>query len=248
MIIGIIPARYESSRFPGKPLADIRGKSMIQRVYQQANKCQKLSEVWVATDDERIYTHVTSFGGKAVMTQKHHASGTDRCKEAMELVGGQAQYIINIQGDEPFIDPSQIDTLASVLEDGTVELATLVIPVTEASLLTDPGEVKVVMNVRGEAMYFSRSIIPYLKDVPQAQWFESHAYFRHAGMYAYRKDVLSQIAQIPVSALEKAESLEQLRWLEHGFRIRCAVTTFESHCVDTPEDIRKVLEKFPENF
>lgn len=241
MITGVIPARYESSRFPGKPLADINGISMIRRVYQQASASVSLSQVIVATDDTRIYDHVLGFGGKAVMTAAAHPSGTDRCQEAMEQLADESQYIINIQGDEPFIDPSQIDELAAVLQDGTTELATLVIPVRAYEELQDSGEVKVALNNRMEALYFSRSIIPYFSGQPTQEWHRHHPYYRHAGMYAYRRDILQQITALPVSALEKAESLEQLRWLEHGYRIRCAVTLFESHCIDRPEDIPRIL-------
>ena len=242
MILGIIPARYASTRFPGKPLVDIKGKSMIQRVYEQAGKSQALSRVVVATDDHRIAGHVQSFGGEAVLTSTGHPSGTDRCWEVASALGGEYQYIINIQGDEPFIDPGQIDTLAGVLEGGLTELATLVIPVSSAELLHDPGEVKVVLNTSGEALYFSRMVIPFLKGVDPAEWHWHHSYYRHVGLYAYRRDILERITRLPVSALEKAESLEQLRWLEHGFRIRCALTRFDSHCIDTPEDLERALK------
>jgi 3-deoxy-manno-octulosonate cytidylyltransferase (CMP-KDO synthetase) len=241
MIVGIIPARYASTRYPGKPLIDIQGKSMIQRVYEQASKSRSLSKVVVATDDERIFEHVAGFGGEVVMTAPVHPSGTDRCKEALERVGGAYQYVINIQGDEPFIDPSQIDTLAAVLADGTTELATLIIPVNDHELLFDKGEVKVVLNTNMEALYFSRMVIPFIKGVAETDWHLHHKYYRHVGMYAYRADVLEAVTRLPVSSLELAESLEQLRWLEHGFKIKCAVTDFESHCIDTPEDVEKVL-------
>lgn len=241
MIAGIIPARYASTRFPGKPLIDIKGKTMIQRVYEQANKAESLDMVVVATDDKRIYDHVISWGGNAVMTAEHHPSGTDRCWDALQQMDGKYDYVINIQGDEPFIDPSQIDTLAAVLKDGTTELATLIIPVDNHEVLFDMGEVKVVLNEQMEGLYFSRMVIPYIKGVAQEAWHEHHAYYRHVGMYAYRTDVLEQLTSLPVSSLEKAESLEQLRWLEKGFKIKCAVTNFDSHCIDTPEDIEKVL-------
>lgn len=241
MIVGIIPARYASTRYPGKPLIDIKGKSMIQRVYEQATKCGSLDKVVVATDDGRIAEHVVSFGGEVVMTAEHHPSGTDRCWDALQQIGGNYQYVINIQGDEPFIDPTQIDTLCSVLKDGTTELATLIIPVDSHEVLFDMGEVKVVLNENMEGMYFSRMVIPYIKGVEQKDWHTHHPYYRHVGMYAYRADVLEAVCKLPVSSLEKAESLEQLRWLEKGFRIKCAVTHFDSHCIDTPEDVEKVL-------
>ena len=241
MIVGIIPARYASTRYPGKPLIDIQGKSMIQRVYEQASKSKSLDRVAVATDDERIYAHVQSFGGEAIMTAENHPSGTDRCTEALAKLEGDYDYVINIQGDEPFIDPGQIDTLTKVLEDGITELATLIIPVTDSELLFDKGEVKVVLNTSMEALYFSRMVIPYIKGVEEKDWHLHHNYYRHVGMYAYRKDVLTAITKLSISSLEQAESLEQLRWLEHGFKIKCAITDFESHCIDTPEDVEKVL-------
>jgi 3-deoxy-manno-octulosonate cytidylyltransferase (CMP-KDO synthetase) len=240
MILGIIPARFASSRFPGKPLIDIRGKSMIRRVYEQSLASKILTKVVVATDDERIYDHVIQFGGEAVMTRSDHPSGTDRCHEALQLVGGSFNYVINIQGDEPFIDPSQIDLLANLL-NGEVELATLMIPVDSEEVLFDKGEVKIVFNSKMEALYFSRQPIPYLKGVPEKVWHSHHPYFRHVGLYAYRKDILEKITQLPPSALELAESLEQLRWLENGYKIKMAITTFDSHCIDTPEDVEKAL-------
>jgi len=247
MILGVIPARYASTRFPGKPLIDIQGKSMIQRVYEQAKKCKLLDEVIIATDDERIMLHVESFGGKAVMTKENHPSGTDRCFEAWQQLKEEYKYIINIQGDEPFIDPSQIETLAQVLLDGKTELATLIIPVNSHDVLFDFGEVKVVLNDQMEALYFSRMVIPYIKGIDQDKWHLHHSYFRHVGMYAYRSDVLQKITQLSVSSLEQAESLEQLRWLENGFKIKCAVTHFDSHCIDTPEDVEKVLKLMNKN-
>jgi len=242
MIIGIIPARYASTRFPGKPLIDIEGKSMIQRVYEQAAKATFLDQVVVATDDVRIASHVRSFKGNVVMTAPDHQSGTDRCGDALQQTGGSYDYVINIQGDEPFIQPAQIDELAAVLKDGHVELATQMIPVDNHSVLFDQGEVKIVLNDQQEALYFSRMVIPYIKGYPEAEWHQHHQYYRHVGMYAYRSDVLEKLASLPVSSLEKAESLEQLRWLEAGFKIKCVPTTFDSHCIDTPEDVQKVLE------
>jgi 3-deoxy-manno-octulosonate cytidylyltransferase (CMP-KDO synthetase) len=240
MILGVIPARYASSRFPGKPLVDILGKSMIQRVYVQAKKSGKLTDVVVATDDERIFNHVKSFGGQAIMTEVNHPSGTDRCFEALKKSGKEYNYVINIQGDEPFIDPSQIDLLAGVC-DGKTELATLMIPVDSHEVLFDTGEVKITMNDKHEALYFSREVIPHIKGVNKKEWHKHFPYYRHVGMYAYRADVLKQITTLAPSSLEKAESLEQLRWLENGFKIKLAITDFDSHCIDTPEDIEKVI-------
>ncbi len=239
-ILGIIPARYESSRFPGKPLIDILGKSMIQRVYEQTLKSSRLAAVVVATDDQRIYDHVLSFGGKAVYTKADHPSGTDRCFEAYQNMAGGFDYVINIQGDEPFIDPTQIDLLCDVC-DGKTELATLMIPVDSHEVLFDMGEVKITLNSNHEALYFSRMVIPYIKGKPESEWHKHHNYYRHVGMYAYRKDILEQVTKLTPSSLENAESLEQLRWLENGFKVKCAITQFDSHCIDTPDDIEKVI-------
>jgi 3-deoxy-manno-octulosonate cytidylyltransferase (CMP-KDO synthetase) len=241
MIAGIIPARYASTRFPGKPLIDILGQSMIQRVYEKASQSKLLNKVVVATDDERIFNHVQSFGGEVLMTAADHLTGTDRCREAVQQLKDIYQYVINIQGDEPFIEPQQIDELAELLQDGSTELATQMVAVNNYEMLFDKGEVKIVLNTNNEALYFSRMVIPFIKGVDEKQWHKHHNYFRHVGMYAYRKDVLEKICLLPVSALEKAESLEQLRWLENGFTIKCVLTKFESHCIDTPEDVEKVL-------
>ena len=242
MIVGIIPARYASTRFPGKPLIDIEGKTMLQRVYEQAAKSKLLNKVVVATDDEKIFTHVKSFGGEVLMTAAHHPSGTDRCMDALLQLKEDYNYVINIQGDEPFIEPEQIDELAAVLNDGTTELATQMIAVDSYEMLFDKGEVKIVFNTKNEALYFSRMVIPFIKGVDEKEWHQHHQYYRHVGMYAYRKDILQKITQLPVSLLEKAESLEQLRWIENGYKIKCVVTKYESHCIDTPEDVKKVLK------
>ena len=241
MIIAIIPARYASTRFPGKPLADIMGKSMIRRVYEQTKKASLISRVVVATDDERIASHVRAFDGEVVMTSADHRSGTDRCHEAFQLLGYHYENIINVQGDEPFIDPVQINMLAEVLQDGKTELATLIAKVNRPGILTDIGEVKVVLNEKGRALYFSRQTIPFLQNVPVAEWHLHHQYYYHVGMYAYRADVLDKISKLKVSSLEKAESLEQLRWMENGYSITCALTGIDSYCIETPEDINKVL-------
>jgi 3-deoxy-manno-octulosonate cytidylyltransferase (CMP-KDO synthetase) len=240
-IIGIIPARYASTRYPGKPLINIKGKSMIQRVYEQVKK-SSLQKVVVATDDQRIYDHVTTFGGEAVMTGTHHASGTDRCFDALKQVNEKFDYVINIQGDEPLINPEQINELIDVLKPGDVELATQMIKVNDYETLFNMGEAKIVLNKHSEALYFSRSVIPFIKNIDKKEWHLHHNYYRHVGMYAYRTDVLQTITELPVSLLEKAESLEQLRWLENGFKIKCVETEFESHCIDTPEDVEKLLK------
>ncbi len=239
-ILGIIPARYASSRFPGKPLALIQGKSMLQRVYEQTVKAQLLQEVIIATDDERIAEHARLFGANVVITKAEHPSGTDRCFEAYQLHGKTFDYILNVQGDEPFLDPEQIDSLARGC-DGEVEIATQMIKCSSHKVLFDTGEVKIVLNTKKEALYFSRNVIPHIKNKEEKDWHTCFDYYRHVGMYVYRADILEKITQLTPSSLEKAESLEQLRWLENGYKISCVETNFDSHCVDTPEDIDKVL-------
>lgn len=242
-IIGIIPARYASTRFPAKALVDIGGKSMIQRVYEQSSKATQLAQVIVATDDERILKHVLNFGGKAVMTSQDHHSGTDRCFEALTKTEGEYEYVINIQGDEPFISPEPIDRLAQVL-DGSTELATLVKVIDNDDILFNVNVPKAVLNKRNEVMYFSRQTIPYLRNVETDSWLSSHTFYKHIGIYAYRADVLAQITKLPVSSLEKAEALEQLRWLENGYAIKAVITSDDSHGVDTPDDLDRVTKKF----
>lgn len=238
-ILGIIPARYASTRFPGKPLADIGGKSMIQRVYEQCKKCTALSQVVVATDDERIAAHVKEFG-EVVLTAAEHPSGTDRCREALAKSGDSFDYVINIQGDEPFIDPSQIDLLAGLL-DGKTELATLAKVIKEERQIQDPNVVKVVTDKYGTALYFSRNPIPYQRSAGGQEWHGLYAYKKHIGIYAYRTDILEQITKLPVSTLEQSESLEQLRWLENGYRIQVGITDLETAGIDTPEDLERAI-------
>ena len=242
-ILGVIPARYASTRFPAKALAMIGDKPMIRRVYEQAAKSRSLARVVVATDHEKIFEAVKEFGGEAVMTRADHPSGTDRCYEALTLQHEAYDYVINIQGDEPFIKPEQIDQAAALL-DGRTELATLVAPVRDQATLFNPNIVKVIFNNNDEALYFSRQCIPYLRGVEQEEWIDRHTFYKHVSIYAYRTDVLGRITQLPVSRLEKAESLEQLRWLENGYRIRIGVTEFESMGVDTPEDLEKAIKTF----
>lgn len=238
-ILGVIPARYASSRFPGKPLADLLGKSMVQRVYLQCKKSRLLTEVVVATDHEEIAAHVKSFGGQVVITSDKHPSGTDRCYEALTLQHSLYDFIVNIQGDEPFIDPHQIDLLCSSLESKT-ELATLIQKIITLDQLLSPNEAKVVLNSNGEALYFSRSPIPFVQNTKQENMLGGTTFYRHVGLYAYRSDILKKITQLPPSALEKAESLEQLRWLENGFKIKTVETDAEEGmCIDTPEDLEK---------
>ncbi len=238
-IIGIIPSRYASTRFPGKPLADIGGKPMIQRVYEQASKSDSLSEVIVATDDDRIKECVLGFGGKVAMTSLSHANGTERCAEV--AAAHLADYYINIQGDEPFIHPEQIDTLAAIL-DGTTQLGTLVKKITDSSLLDNPNTMKVVLKKNWEALYFSRSCVPFVRDFEKGDWLDHHTFFKHIGIYAYRADILKEITKLPQGELEKAESLEQLRWLENGFTIKVAETKHETMGIDTPEDVERAIK------
>jgi len=246
--IAIIPARYTSTRFPGKPLADMAGKPMIQRVYEQVNKA--VAEVWVATDDSRIFDTVGSFGGHAVMTSPDHRSGTDRIQEAYTIINKQFDVIINVQGDEPFIQPVQIEALKNCFDSDKVQLATLVKPFRKEDgfdVLFNSNSPKVVINKRNEAIYFSRSIIPYIRDVHHTEWLDRHTFYKHIGMYAYRPDILNEITQLPQSLLEKAESLEQLRWIENGYRIRVGYTDLETIGIDTPEDMEKALKFLQQN-
>ena len=240
-IAGIIPVRYASTRFPGKALVDIGGKSMLQRVIEKSAQVKGLYKLVVATDDSRIYEHVSHLGYPVVYTSVHHASGTDRCKEAMELACPEADYIINIQGDEPFLNPQQIESLAMAC-DGDKSILTQIKTCASADEILNPGEVKVVLNAASEALYFSRSVIPSGKQGTLNDWLKQITYYRHVGLYAYRCDVLKTIAGLPVSALEQLESLEQLRWLEAGHKIYCVVTPFESHCIDTPEDLDRLIK------
>jgi 3-deoxy-manno-octulosonate cytidylyltransferase (CMP-KDO synthetase) len=241
-IIGIIPARFASSRFPGKPLVDMLGQTMIQRVYAQVKKSKQLQQVVVATDDYRIYDHVLSFGGAACMTAENHPSGTDRCFEVLKKQSEKFDFAINIQGDEPFIDPNQIDLLCASITIQT-ELATLIQKIATLDQLNSHGEAKVVINKHKEAIYFSRSPIPFVQKFEQKDWLNQTAFYRHVGLYAYRADVLEKITQLSPSLLEKAESLEQLRWIENGFKIKTVETEMEeSICIDTPQDLEKALQ------
>lgn len=240
-IIGIIPARYASTRFPGKPLVDIQGKSMIQRVYEQCKLAGKLNEVLVATDDTRIYDHVVAFGGKAFMTSPEHQSGTDRCAEIINA-GSLDQWdaVVNIQGDEPYIHPEQIDLLCSVLEKGDAPIATLVKKITSPDELFNHNHVKVVLNTAFDAIYFSRSPIPYNRNFPEQEWLKHSVYYKHIGIYGYQTATLKVIAGLAKTNLEITESLEQLRWIENGYKIKAAVTALESVSIDTPSDLLKI--------
>jgi 3-deoxy-manno-octulosonate cytidylyltransferase (CMP-KDO synthetase) len=238
---GIIPARYASTRFPGKPLVMIGNKPMVERVYEQALK--SLTMVFVATDDERIFEAVRKFGGKAVMTSPEHFSGTDRCAEAvdkiMNEIGEKIDVVINIQGDEPFIQPEQIDLLKLCFNDKTVQIATLIRKAAAGEDIFNPNQPKVILDNEGNAIYFSRAAIPYIRDYEGPEWSARHVYYKHIGLYAYKTEVLKKITKLQRSFLEKAESLEQNRWIENGFKIRCATTEWESFGIDTPEDLKR---------
>lgn len=238
--IAIIPARYASTRFPGKPLAILGGKTVIQRVYEQVSRA--IDNVLVATDDERILNHVSGFGGKAVMTRNQHRSGTDRCWEAYQSNGGDEDIIINVQGDEPFILPEQIEALKSCFDDETTDIATLVKPFDKSRTygeLENPNSAKVVINSNMNALYFSRSVIPYLRGIDKELWPSKHQYYTHLGIYAYRAKVLERITSMEPSSLEIAESLEQLRWLENGMTIKVGLTQHSSIGIDTPQDLQR---------
>lgn len=239
-IVGIIPARYGSSRFPAKALADIQGKPMVQWVWEKAKACPALSEVVVATDHPEIYEAVVKAGGRSCMTREDHQSGTDRCYEALCQLTERYDYAINIQGDEPFIKPEQISTLASLL-NGQTELATLKKRIEDPDTLFSPNVVKVISNSDGQALYFSRSPLPHIRNQKEKDWLAHHAFYKHIGIYAYRVDILSKITQLTPSSLEQAESLEQLRWLQHGYEIQIAETQLETIGIDTPEDLEKAL-------
>ncbi|MDQ3046502.1 MAG: 3-deoxy-manno-octulosonate cytidylyltransferase [Bacteroidota bacterium] len=238
-IIGIIPSRFASTRFPGKPLVDINGKSMIQRVYEQAKQAASLTDVIVATDDTRIEEHVISFGGNVIMTAEAHQSGTDRCYEAL-VKYGHADVVINIQGDEPFIHPGQIDQVASCFKSKDAEISTLVKEVTTKADLFNVNIPKVILNKRKEAVLFSRQTIPHLRGIAESDWLGNFTFYKHIGIYAYRADILSEICKLEQSALERAEGLEQLRWISNGYKIKVEITDFESVAIDVPDDLKKL--------
>lgn len=237
--LALIPARYASTRFPGKPLADLDGRPMIRYVYETA--ASFFSACYVATDDERIFDTVKGFGGRAVMTASTHRSGTDRCREALdrveEIAGRHFDVVVNIQGDEPFLSVGQLQRIVGCFDEASTQIATLVKPFGAGEDVFNPNSPKVVCSADGHALYFSRSPIPFLRGVERDRWQESYRFLKHIGLYAYRSDVLRQITELPQGELEKKESLEQLRWLENGFRIRVAETDSESLAIDTPEDL-----------
>ena len=238
--MAIIPARYASTRFPGKPLAVLGGKTVIQRVYEQVSSL--LDEVYVATDDERIFQTVEAFGGRAVMTRTDHKSGTDRIEEAAEKIGSQADVIINVQGDEPFIQPSQIKTLMQLFDAPETQIGTLGKRFENIEGVENPNSPKIVTDNRGFALYFSRSPIPFVRGKERSEWLANYPFLKHLGIYAYRREVLREVTQLPQGNLEKAESLEQLRWLENGYRIRVGLTDVETVGIDTPDDLKRAEE------
>jgi len=240
-ILGIIPARYGSTRFPGKPLVDIDGKSMIQRVFEQSSKATLLSRVVIATDDERIMAHVKEFGGNPVMTSPQHISGTDRCAETVRLdTENKWDAVINIQGDEPYIQPEQIDLLCRCFENASTTIATLIKEIKSSEELFNHNTAKVILNKNKEAIYFSREPVPYCRNYPEHEWIKHHTYYKHIGIYGYRTNMLLELAQLPKTKLEIAESLEQLRWIENGYTIYTALTSFESIAIDTPDDLLRI--------
>ncbi len=242
--LGIIPARYASTRFPAKPLAMLGGKRVIERVYGQVSGV--LDDAWVATDDERIADAVRAFGGQVVMTSVHHKSGTDRCREAFEKIGRPFDVVVNIQGDEPFIQPSQLEAVKACFSDPATQIATLVKPFSPddgLEALENPNSPKVVVDARMNALYFSRSVIPYLRNVDRTEWLAHHTFYKHIGLYAYRAEVLAEITSLPQSSLELAESLEQLRWLQNGYTIKVGVTQVKTIGIDTPQDLERA-ERF----
>ena len=241
----IIPARYASTRFPGKPLAMLGGKPVIQRVYEQA--VSVLGEACVATDDQRILDTVEAFGGQAVMTRADHKSGTDRIEEAVCKTGTTADVIINVQGDEPFIQPSQIETLCRLFDAPETQIGTLGKRFESMEAVKNPNSPKIVCDTKGFALYFSRSVIPFIRGQEQSEWFAHFPFLKHLGIYAYRREVLTEITRLPQSPLEIAESLEQLRWLQNGYRIRVGETDVETVGIDTPEDLQRA-EAFLRDF
>ena len=242
--IGIIPARFASTRFPGKPLVNIHGKSMIMRVYEQCRKA-KLDRIVVATDDMHILNHVKSFGGEALLTSPAHQSGTDRIAEALELLGIDEEVIvINIQGDEPFLNPEDINALITCFKDKNAQIATLIKKIKDVDTLVNPNSPKVVVGAQKQALFFSRAIIPHGKGSDKKEWLVKQDYFQHIGIYGFKSNVLKEISKLTQSPLEKAESLEQLRWLENGYRIQTAQITSECIAVDSPEDLKRIDEKF----
>lgn len=245
-ILAIIPARYASTRFPGKPLINIKGKSMIQRVVEQSLKAFKY--VYVATDEQKIVEHVNNLGYNVVMTSNQHKSGTDRCAEALYIISRNLNkkfdIVVNIQGDEPYISPEQLHLIVKAFEHKPTQIATLIKRIENNQDLLDPNKPKVIIDSKGKAIYFSRSVIPFVRNHEPENWLHHHTFYKHIGLYAYRANILNKITKLQPSSLEKAESLEQLRWIENGYHIQTIVTNLETFSIDTPEDLKKVLSLF----
>lgn len=239
--IGIIPARFASTRFPGKPLVMLAGKTIVQRVYEQVSKARSISEVIVATDDQRILDHVHSFGGKAQMTASSHQSGTDRCAEVITNLK-EVDIVVNIQGDEPFIAPEQIDLVtSSFINNVEVSISTLAKRIDNIEAVHNPNIVKVTFNQKQQALYFSRSSIPYLRGKPKEEWLDHGEFYKHIGLYAFKADVLRDLSQLSPGLYEKMESLEQLRWLQTGYSIHVNITNQETIGIDTPADLEEAI-------
>jgi 3-deoxy-manno-octulosonate cytidylyltransferase (CMP-KDO synthetase) len=244
-VLGIIPARYESSRFPGKPLVDLAGKTMIRRVYEGASKASGLTDIIVATDNKLIHEEVSSFGGNVAMTAMSHESGTERCGEILYKMPGY-DVVVNIQGDEPLIDPSQIDTVIKLFSKPEVKIGTLVKKIESESDITNPHRIKVVLDKEQNGIYFSRSPIPFLVNAQPGEWLKKAVFYKHLGIYGWRADILPKLLELPPTTLEKTESLEQLRWIYHGYQIRTAETSIETPNIDVPEDVKTVLKAISE--
>jgi 3-deoxy-manno-octulosonate cytidylyltransferase (CMP-KDO synthetase) len=238
-VVAIIPARYASSRYPGKPLVDLGGKPMIQRTYERVASVSGWDRIIVATDDTRIFDVASAFGAEVMMTREDHVSGTDRCAEVLGNLSEEVDYLVNIQGDEPFIEPDQLIEITNAFRSNA-PIYTLVKQITTIDTLFNPNSPKVVLDAHQQALYFSRHAIPYMRGLPQEDWLSHHRYFKHIGLYAYRSDILPKLNQLPSSDLERAESLEQLRWLQHGFQIQTVETQFETIGIDSPEDLEKI--------
>lgn len=242
-ILGIIPARFSSTRFPAKLLKVVEGKSILQRVYEQCEKTKSLNKIVVATDHEAIFEHVESFHGEVVMTSEKHQSGTDRCAEALKIYGGNSSfdYVINIQGDEPLIDPNSIDALCTIL-DNNIEIASACVKIERIEDLLSPNVVKVVLSEKKQALYFSRSPIPHIRDKKIDDWLKDDSFFKHLGLYAFRNDILEKLVKFPMAKLEKQEKLEQLRWLSNGFKINMVEVETEGFGIDTEEDFERLRQ------
>jgi 3-deoxy-manno-octulosonate cytidylyltransferase (CMP-KDO synthetase) len=238
-VVAVIPARYASTRYPGKPLVDLGGKPMIQRTYEQVATVKGWDQIIIATDDERIFKVAKSFGATAMMTSMSHVSGTDRCAEVLANLGDGIDYIVNIQGDEPYIEPQQLIEITNAM-DSNAPILTLVKQITTIDTLFNPNCPKVVLDNKNQALYFSRHAIPYMRGLPQEDWLTHHRYFKHIGLYAYRSDILLSISKLPASDLETSEALEQLRWLQNGFPIQAVETQYETMGIDSPEDLEKI--------